>query len=622
MGILSLLRNAFGRGRKGRPDEAETADQLPTPRQEHDLVTAAFDTPRVPAQGAVREETEPPKTDSTATPDTAAPQPETSAAAESPEAKAPATPEAPAEVKTPETETTPASETPAEVETPETETPASVESADTAISSETEAPKTESAPVPVTEAPATAETAPAAEAPVAAEPEAPQDEAKAETAEAPEEQAAEPDPLAMAAPAIEPLMMEPAIIDADPEVVVPQQRTEPLPEAEAEHDQPAIPEQPTEPSADALTEPETPDPTPAAEPAPNAEPTPAPTPEAKAEPEPEAKAEPEAKPAPEAEPTPAPAPKAQAEPEAKVPAEPEPKAKAEPEPEAKPKSEPEATAGPEAATTPAPEAADAPAPPQAAPAPDNASRTGGAGGNTTEAEGAAEAEPLADTPSAEAEPPAHTPSAEAEPPADTPSAAAATLTKTNLTGQTAKLYLVLDRSSSMRPYYKDGSAQALADQTLALAAHLDEDPTVHVVFFSTEVDGTTDLTLTEDHTAKIDETHATLGRMGRTSYHAAVEAVLAHHDKHHTPEDNALVVFQTDGAPDAKTPATLALTNAAKSHPRVFFSFVAFGDPDSKAFDYLRRLRTANTSFFHAGPTPRELTDTELYEGVLAAWRP
>ncbi|ELS54802.1 VWA domain-containing protein [Streptomyces viridochromogenes] len=286
------------------------------------------------------------------------------------------------------------------------------------------------------------------------------------------------------------------------------------------------------------------------------------------------------------------------------------------------KAEGEAEATPEPATEPTPDepaAADGESTPQGPPAPDHETRTGGAGGST-KAEGEAEATPE----------PATEPAPRAKPAPPIPRtlrtahrAAATALKKHNLTGTRAKVYLVLDRSASMRPYYKDGSAQALGDQTLALAAHLDPEaanPTVHVVFFSTELDGTADLTLT-DHENKIDELHASLGRMGRTSYHVAVEEVITHHHKT-SPDTPALVIFQTDGAPDAKTPATHALTVAAKNHPSVFFCFIAFGDPDQKAFDYLRKLKTDNTAHFMAGETPLELTDKQLYEGILANWRP
>src|SRR3954471_1040032 len=102
--------------------------------------------------------------------------------------------------------------------------------------------------------------------------------------------------------------------------------------------------------------------------------------------------------------------------------------------------------------------------------------------------------------------------------------AAVSLEKHGLDDETAAVYLVVDHSGSMRPYYKNGSVQALAERVLGLSAHLDDDGTVPVVFFSTDIDVVADISLA-DHLGRVERLAAGLGHMGRTNYHVAMDAV-------------------------------------------------------------------------------------------------
>ncbi|MEU8550467.1 VWA domain-containing protein [Streptomyces roseoverticillatus] len=200
--------------------------------------------------------------------------------------------------------------------------------------------------------------------------------------------------------------------------------------------------------------------------------------------------------------------------------------------------------------------------------------------------------------------------------------AGASLEKQGLTGQRAAVYLVLDRSGSMREFYKNGTVQHLAEQALGLSAHLDDDGTVPVVFFSTDVDGVAEVDL-GSYEGRIEELHSSMGHMGRTNYHWAMEAVIEHYKKSGSTAP-AFVIFQTDGGPYSKAAAERALCESANLP--IFWQFVAFGDPEGKGFDFLRKLDALpvpekrvvdNAGFFHAGRNPKSLTDAQLYAELM-----
>ncbi|GHD84157.1 vWA domain-containing protein [Streptomyces naganishii] len=200
--------------------------------------------------------------------------------------------------------------------------------------------------------------------------------------------------------------------------------------------------------------------------------------------------------------------------------------------------------------------------------------------------------------------------------------AGASLAGHGLEGQRAAVYLVLDHSGSMRPYYRDGSVQALADRVLGLSAHLDDDGRVPVVFFSTDIDAVAEIGLA-DHRGSVERIVASLGHMGQTGYHLAMDAVVDHYlDSGAT--DPALVVFQTDGGPTSRAAAERYLCKAARLP--LFWQFIGFGDPHSRQFDFLRRLDELpvpgrrvvdNAGFFHAGREPRAMPDAELYDRLV-----
>ncbi|MGW1993303.1 vWA domain-containing protein [Embleya sp. NPDC001921] len=198
-------------------------------------------------------------------------------------------------------------------------------------------------------------------------------------------------------------------------------------------------------------------------------------------------------------------------------------------------------------------------------------------------------------------------------------AAGVSLEKNRLAGVRAAVYLVLDRSGSMAPFYKNGSVQALADRVLAAAAHFDDDGSVPVIFFDTKAHEAEEISL-DNYGGRIAALHKKLGHMGTTDYVSAMEAVIAHY-RSCGATDPAFVIFQTDGAPNNAKAAEKAICQAAGLP--IFWQFIGFGRDE---FRFLHRLDDLpapkyrvvdNAGFFEAGADPRRMPDAELFDNLM-----
>ncbi|MFB7672909.1 VWA domain-containing protein [Kitasatospora purpeofusca] len=199
--------------------------------------------------------------------------------------------------------------------------------------------------------------------------------------------------------------------------------------------------------------------------------------------------------------------------------------------------------------------------------------------------------------------------------------AGVSLAKHGLTAERAAVYLVLDHSGSMMPFYTDGSVQRLAEQALGLSANLDDDGAVPLIYFGSHVTEPQTVSIGQ-HQGIIDRTHRAVS-WGSTNYAAAIEHIASEYRTAAWVRENpALVIFQTDGEPDSRPAAEQALR--AASHLPIFWAFVGFGP--SVAFlerlDDLEGRAVDNASFFHA-PRPRQVSDADLYDGITreyATW--
>lgn len=195
----------------------------------------------------------------------------------------------------------------------------------------------------------------------------------------------------------------------------------------------------------------------------------------------------------------------------------------------------------------------------------------------------------------------------------------------NMSGLRAAVFLVIDRSGSMSTFFVRGTVQNLANRVLAFSTTIDDDGAVPLIMFDSYAYPVTNVSL-RHYSSVIDEVHESFGgeyTMGGTDYVSAMESVIRLYSEV-DPGVPALVIFQTDGAPNSPCDTEALLCASAKLP--IFWQFIGFGDDD---FHFLRHLDDLsstrrvvdNAAFFAAGARPELIDDETLYANLLVGFK-
>lgn len=214
----------------------------------------------------------------------------------------------------------------------------------------------------------------------------------------------------------------------------------------------------------------------------------------------------------------------------------------------------------------------------------------------------------------------------------TKAAKVSVLKRPTFAGRTFAWYLMGDMSGSMADFIRDGHLDYLTEAILVLVHEngWDEDGIIPAVPYATRANGALDFGPGQHRGAGARlRDFGTRNRIGAgTSYAAGIEAVVRHYQS--SPDWNqrpAIVVLQSDGMDNDGHTTKRKLTEYS-SLP-IHWVMVYFGDVDPNGRDSAAFMRecdqgiglegrkTDNVSMFIAGPQPKLVTPTELYDGLL-----